>query len=198
MERQRLAQIAAAKRRQKARIRRIGIVAAIAVLLLGGAFALIMREVTKPGERVAVMPSPHLQSPTEPHAAYNTDPPTSGPHWEEIPEWKVYTVPITDELQVHGLEDGGVIIHHKPEPELDKAIVDRLAGIATSYHEQESPNNHVVMAPDPNLSHPIVLTAWGRIDRLEAFDEARIRRFISEYVGWDHHAGREGRRVGER
>ena len=39
---------------------------------------------------------------------------------------------------------------------------------------------------------PIVLTAWGRQDRMAAVDEARIRKFIDEYVGIDHHEGSEG------
>jgi hypothetical protein len=116
---------------------------------------------------------------------YNSDPPTSGPHSQAVPAFKIYTEPITKELQIHGLEDGGVIIHYKPD--LDKPTVDRLGVIATSYLEQSSPRNHVIMAPYPNLSHPIVLTAWGRIDRLDVFDEARIRRFIDAYVGIDHH-----------
>jgi hypothetical protein len=33
----------------------------------------------------------------------------------------------------------------------------------------------------------IALTAWTRIDTLEAFDEARVTRFIETYRGIDHH-----------
>jgi hypothetical protein len=33
----------------------------------------------------------------------------------------------------------------------------------------------------------IALTAWTRLDRLEEFDDKRIRRFIDSYRGIDHH-----------
>ena len=43
---------------------------------------------------------------------YRTDPPTSGPHLNQVPPWGVAATPIAKELQVHALEDGGVIIHY--------------------------------------------------------------------------------------
>ncbi len=184
LQRQAAVRAAAERRKRMKSLRRAGILAAVVVLLMGGLAALIIGEMTKPGQSVPEMPSPHI-SPNDPVPQYNSNPPTSGPHVGDVPRWQVYTEPITKQLQVHGLEDGGVIIHYKPD--LDKATVDKLAGIATSYHEMESPKNHVVMAPNPDIAEPIVLTAWGRIDRLQEFDEARIRRFIDAYVGIDHH-----------
>jgi hypothetical protein len=124
---------------------------------------------------------------------YNVDPPTNGPHVEAVPQFKIYTEPITNELAMHGLEDGGVIINYRPD--LDKPTVDRLAAITTSYLELGGGRSHVILQPYPNLSHPIVLTTWRRIDRLDAFDEPRIRRFVDAYVGIDHHEGTEGKRI---
>jgi hypothetical protein len=178
LQRQAEARAAAERRRRSARLRRVGIIAAIAVLVAGGVAGLWWREASKPGEAVAQQPSPHIGSVDEPHS-YTTDPPTSGPHLSGIAPWGVSSVPITRELQVHNLEDGGVIINYRPD--LDKATVDRLADIARGY------TTDLIMAPYPDLSHPIVLTTWGRIDRLDALDEARIRRFVDEYRGKDHH-----------
>jgi hypothetical protein len=45
----------------------------------------------------------------------------------------------------------------------------------------------VILAPYPNLETRIALTAWGRIDTFEDFDEQRIVRFIDAYGGIDHH-----------
>jgi hypothetical protein len=195
MERQAAARAAGERRRRKQAMQRYAIITAVLIVLLGGATALLMRELNKPGQSVAAMPVRNHLGPGELYAGeYNSDPPTSGPHSEQLPQFKVYTEPITKELQLHGLEDGGVMIHYKPD--LDKATVDRLAGLATSYIERgPGGGSHVLMAPYPNLSHPIVLTAWRRIDRLDVFDEARIRRFVDEYVGIDHHEGSEGRRI---
>ncbi|HUP26937.1 MAG TPA: DUF3105 domain-containing protein, partial [Chloroflexia bacterium] len=179
---------------RKENMRKYGIITAVLIVLLGGAAALLVREMNKPGQSVDAMADRHHLGPGElSPIAYNTDPPTNGPHSENLPQFKIYTEPITKELAVHGLEDGGVIINYKPD--LDKATVDKLAAIATSYLERTTSANHIVMYPYPNLSNPIVLTAWRRIDRLDVYDEARIRRFVDEYVGIDHHEGSEGKRL---
>lgn len=178
MQRQVEAKAAAERRRRKASIRKYGIILVIALVVAGGVSAAIISEANKPGQSVAQQPSPHLQNATDPHT-YNTDPPTSGPHLGGTAPWGVSTTVITKELQVHNLEDGGVIINYRPD--LDKATVDRLAELTRNY------DTEVILAPYPGLSNPIVLTTWGRMDRLDAFDDARIRRFVNEYRGKDHH-----------
>ena len=171
-------------------LRRNGIIAAVAVVLIALFAYLYIKEANKPGQSVAAMANRDHIAPGGAHVAYSTDPPTSGPHVPEVPEFKIYTQPITDELAVHGLEDAGVIINYKPD--LDKASVDKLASIATSYEQLSGGRNHVLMTPHASQTDPIVLTAWARIDRMATVDEARIRRFIDEYVGIDHHEGSEG------
>ena len=168
-QRQMVAQAAARKRRTAGMIRRVAIIAAVAVLLAGGIAAYAISEASKPGELVAMQLSPHIR-PDEAHAAYTTDPPTSGPHVPDVPGWTVYTEPITKELQVHALEDAGVVINYRPD--LDKATVDRLAALSKSYSDHAtnasgSIDNRVLMSPYQNLSNPIVLTAWRRILRLD-------------------------------
>ena len=194
LERQAAARAAGERRRRKQAIQRYAIIIAALIVVLGGATALLMRELNKPGQQMAAMPIRNHLGPGELYAGqYNSDPPTNGPHSEQVPAFKVYSEPITKELQLHGLEDGGVAINYRPD--LDKATVDRLAGLATSYIEKQGGAGHVLMSPYPNLTNAIVLTSWRRMDRLDTFDEARIRRFIDEYVGIDHHEGSEGKRL---
>ena len=115
----------------------------------------------------------------EPHPTYTTDPPTSGPHVPTVPQWGVHTDVLPLPLQVHGLEDAGVVINYQPN--IDKATLDRLTALVNGYDTQ------VILSPYPNLSSPIVLTAWTRMDKLNTFDEARIQKFITAYKGIDHH-----------
>ncbi|HKP53095.1 MAG TPA: DUF3105 domain-containing protein [Chloroflexia bacterium] len=188
------ARAAAQRRRRMKTLRRNAIIAAAVLVLVGLIAVFYIREATKPGQSVPAMAvRNHIPANTTSPVAYNTDPPTNGPHVDSLPEFKVYTEPITKELAVHGLEDAAVIINYKPDT--DKATVDKLASIATSYIQLGGGRSHVIMAPYPNLSNSIVLTAWRRIDRLDVLDEARIRRFIDEYVGIDHHEGTEGKRL---
>jgi hypothetical protein len=120
----------------------------------------------------------HIQLETDTHVPYNSDPPTSGPHMPYVAPWGVHTEPVSKELQVHNLEDGGVVVQYNCEcPDLVaklKAVVDRY-------------DRHVILAPYPGMKHKIALTAWTRLDTLDEFDEARVTRFIEAYRGIDHH-----------
>jgi uncharacterized protein DUF3105 len=133
-----------------------------------------------PGEKLADLGNEHIQAASEPHPPYNSDPPTSGPHLPYIAPWGVHTRPIRPELQVHNLEDGGVMVQYNCTcPEL----VDKLRAVVGRYDKQ------VILAPYPGMTSRIALTAWTRLDRLEEFDEKRITRFIDSYRGIDHHKG---------
>jgi hypothetical protein len=179
MQRQAAARAEAERRQKMKRLRNIAIVTVIVVLAVGGMAAYFINESNKPGQGVAQIPSPHIAAIDSPHAPYNSDPPTSGPHYKDVPSWGVHTEQIPQVLQVHALEDAGVVINYKPG--LDQATIDRLAELTESYDKD------VLLAPYPGLSNPIVLTAWTRIDKLDTFDEARIKRFINAYKGIDHH-----------
>jgi hypothetical protein len=131
-----------------------------------------------PGEKFADLGNAHIQTASEPHVPYNSDPPTSGPHLPYIAPWGVHTRPIPLELQVHNLEDGGVVVQYNCTcPEL----VEQLRGIVSRY------DKFVILAPYPAMKSRIALTAWTRLERLEEFDDKRIRRFIDSYRGIDHH-----------
>ena len=131
-----------------------------------------------PGEKLPDLGNEHIQTSSDPRIAYNSDPPTSGPHLPYIAPWGVHTRPIPLELQVHNLEDGGVVVQYNCTcPEL----VDKLRGIVAKY------DKHVILAPYPGMKSRIALTAWTRLDRFEELDEPRVLRFIETYRGIDHH-----------
>ncbi|MBI4637793.1 MAG: DUF3105 domain-containing protein [Candidatus Rokubacteria bacterium] len=131
-----------------------------------------------PGAQVPSQGSRHIASATDPHEPYNSDPPTSGPHLPYIAPWGIHTRPIPPELQVHNLEDGGVLVQYNCDcPDL----VARLRAIVQKYDKQ------VILAPYPTMKHRIALTAWRRIDAFDELDAKRVIRFIEAYRGIDHH-----------
>jgi hypothetical protein len=134
-----------------------------------------------PGSPVPSLGNDHLQSADEPHAPYNSDPPTSGPHLGYLAPWGIHTAPIPKELQVHNLEDGGVAVQYNC-PRGCPELIQELTAIVRRYDRQ------VILVPYPGMDTTIALTAWGRIDKFEALDEKRIVRFIEAYRGIDHHA----------
>lgn len=133
-----------------------------------------------PGTSVPDLGNAHIQTPDEPHPAYNSDPPTSGPHLPYTAPWGIHTEPIAKELQIHNLEDRGVIIQYNC-PSGCPELVEKLKNIVQRYGDE------VILAPYPGMPRRIALTAWTRIDTFDQFDEARILRFIKAYRGIDHH-----------
>ena len=162
----------------------IGIGVVVGLLVVGGGVPGVAAE-GEPGSAVPTQASPHLQSPGSPHPPYASVPPTSGPHVPWLAAWGVHRIPIPWEVQVHNLEDGGVIIHYRCDRPCPDAVatLERLVG--------EHPTQ-VILTPERRLETAIALTAWGRIETMEAPDEALIRRFIEAYRGIDHHPPREG------
>lgn len=136
----------------------------------------------KPGGTVADLGNEHVESIEAPHSPYNSVPPTSGPHLGGKAADGIHDEQIPDELQLHNLEDGGVIVHYDPGRN-PTSTVEELASLVREYRED------VILEPyaEPSLPAPIVLTAWGRIDKLDAFDRERIKAFIKAYRGVDHH-----------
>jgi hypothetical protein len=156
-----------------------GLVAILVVAGVGGWLYARARG-PSPGEFIPSLGNAHVPTPETPHVAYNSDPPTSGPHLPYVAPWGVHTRPIARELQVHNLEDGGVVVNYKPQ------CADRvLAGLRAIVERYP---DHVILAPYPGLDRCIALTAWTRIDKFDELDERRVVRFIDAYRGIDHHA----------
>ncbi len=160
------------------------IVYLVGALLLAGAsyWAYGKWSAGSPGEFVKSLGNRHIAEAEVGLTTYNSNPPTSGPHLPMVANWGVHKEPVTKELQVHNLEDGGVVVQYNC-PAADSGctpLVDKLADVARRY-------DRVLLAPYPGLSEKIALTAWTRIDKMNDFDEKRIVRFIEAYIHVDHH-----------
>jgi hypothetical protein len=131
-----------------------------------------------PGVKMADQGNLHLRTAADAHEPYNSDPPTSGPHLPYVAPWGVHTRPIQRELQVHNLEDGGVLVQYSCEC---SELAAKLRDIVQKY------DKYVILAPYPEMKSTIALTAWTRIETMSEFDEKRVRTFIEAYRGIDHH-----------
>lgn len=131
---------------------------------------------------------------------YNSVPPSSGPHYDPLVPWAALDEPRRYEELIHNLEDGGVIVYYQCEEECPE-LVAQITEVAESFWGNATPRNHVVIAEnDPTFSinggqplhqdmdAKIAAVAWGRVLKLDEFDETALRQFISRYVGIDHHA----------
>ncbi|OGF53387.1 MAG: hypothetical protein A2Z21_06980, partial [Candidatus Fraserbacteria bacterium RBG_16_55_9] len=133
---------------------------------------------TLPGEAVEDQGRTHIQ-PGESHPPYNSKPPTSGWHQGSDAEWGTHPESIPDEIQIHNLEHGGVIVQYVPSA--DKALVDQLASFVERLREQPK-YCKLLLAPYPGLDKTMALTAWARILKLDAYDENQMAGFIDAWI----------------
>lgn len=135
---------------------------------------------TTPGEAVPIMAeNTHIPTRYAPHVPYNSTPPTSGQHVPQTVTPGVYREEIPEEIQVHVLEHGHVMLQYAPSLPADQ--VKELERIGRSNARD------VVVAPYGRLASGVALTAWGRLERLSGVDQGAIVEFIRAYRGcYDH------------
>lgn len=138
---------------------------------------------SRPGQSRPNQGNRHLSALTDAHESYNSKPPTSGPHIGGKAPWGITTTQIPDEIQVHNLEDGGVIVHYDPA-QTATSTIQELETVVNPYYLK---GKNIILEPYASMDAPIVLTAWTRIAKLPAFDKAAIEEFIKAYIGIDHH-----------
>jgi hypothetical protein len=140
------------------------------------------------GEEVAILPnSPHIPVPTPP-GPYNTDPPSSGLHYEAtLPrgfydEAEAVSVgPYPEGYLVHNLEHDYTIIWYNCLL-LDQAGCDNLKSQIQTFLN-EMAEYKLIAFPWPSQPEPVVLTHWGRILRMEEFDAGDARHFVRSNLG---------------
>jgi hypothetical protein len=127
-----------------------------------------------PGQHLVDQGANHILEGTT-FNAYNSAPPTSGPHWPVPAAWGVYNEPVPNERQVHSLEHGGVTIQYNTE---DQTLIENLRTLAQGLRGFPA---CMIVAPYPTMEHPIALTAWGVILTLDEFDKKQIEDFVKFY-----------------
>lgn len=145
-------------------------------IVIGGTWLIISSFVTKGADysvAIAVLGREHIQEGT-PFAGYNSNPPTSGPHYPNPAPIRFYDRALPDEQVVHNLEHGNVWISYKPN--LSKEIIKILKGFS---------GGNTIVTPRSANDFDIALAAWGRLDKFNAengrIDKQRIKDFIIRY-----------------
>jgi len=138
-------------------------------------------------QAVKAQPGQHSLGPDE-TSEWNTDPPTSGPHFgfDDAGNlgtviWGAYEEPLQLARVVHNLEHGGILIFYGDE--VPDAVVAELREFYDS-HERGT-----LLAPYPNLADEIALGAWvseggaekGYLAKCTAFDETTFSTFFSGF-----------------
>lgn len=121
------------------------------------------------GETVANQGQDHVPDTTK--VSYDSNPPTSGPHYVNSKPAGIYDKPVPDGNLVHSMEHGAVIIWYQSNLPQDQ--INQLKNIYNSVGISKK-----IMVPRDNLDVPVALTSWGKVLKLQTIDEVRIKEFM--------------------
>ncbi len=173
------------------------------------------------------------------NVTYNSNPPTSGPHFPVWAKKGAYDRVISDGYLIHSLEHGYIVISYDcensstlkmqssklqfkiknvfaqdtaEEPDNSKPLTkmtvfptdtkswitpetppgievelpdsfktDECKALVKDLSEASSKWDRIVIVPRPNMEHPIILTAWRRMETLDSLDASKMEEFIKGY-----------------
>src|SRR3989344_6589979 len=121
------------------------------------------------GEKMADLGGEHVSKGAS-HSAYNSTPPTSGPHWVGVAGPGIKNEPVPDELVLHSMEHGAAVVWYREgleQSELDK--------IKEAFNDASGKK---IMLARADLDVPVALTSWGYLLKLETIDTEKIKEFI--------------------
>jgi hypothetical protein len=170
-----------ARRRRNALLTRLvlGGLALAAIALIASSF---LREPPPDlGQDVPVMPdTSHVAEGTDP-GPYNSDPPTSGKHYEATLNAGFYNEGDVGATHpeghlIHNLEHGYVIFWYNCSLISESECTD-LKGQIQDVMADEN-NFKVIAFPWSTIDVPVVMTSWGRIMEMENFDPQVAQQFV--------------------
>lgn len=110
---------------------------------------------------------------------YRSNPPHSGAHYATPANPGFYRTQIPDEVVVHNLEHGHIVLYYKPGALTgeDEEYVARLAKTYTATWAA------FLAVPRAEMDHPLVLAAWRHLMPMETLDRTLVEAFIDRFIG---------------
>lgn len=170
------------RRKRRRLITRLIWIGTGAIVLAGLGYVLWLALRPSVGESVVVMAdSSHVPEDQVP-GPYNTNPPTSGPHYADTfnagfyDESDLATLPQHPEgYLVHNLEHGYVIFwyncHFLNEQECSN-LKSQIQSVMDGFDVK------VVAFPWDSIDVPVVMTSWGKMQKFENFDSGQAKIFV--------------------
>ncbi|HEY4768489.1 MAG TPA: DUF3105 domain-containing protein [Candidatus Limnocylindria bacterium] len=113
---------------------------------------------------------------------YSSTPATSGTHWATPTNWGIYSTALPEELVLHNLEHGGLVIWYQPT-----ALADGDLAALTAYVQTQvaSERFKVILTPwgGSDFGHPIAVTSWNWLLYLDTADIDQVRAFLDDHYG---------------
>ena len=117
---------------------------------------------------------------------YNSNPPSSGPHYPVWANFQEYTAPLDEGYLVHSLEHGAIALLYKCDPTTPACAptIDALRKIRDAMPTDSmcdtSIRVRVVIAPFPKLDAPVAAVAWGITYKADCVDVPTLTAFAKD------------------
>lgn len=135
------------------------------------------------GEFHKSMGADHIDR-TRSFTGYNTNPPTSGPHWDVMSSPRVpvecgfHDQQLRDERTVHNLEHGHIVISYNISDEA------KSAALFDAVRDLPSWSRFVVVQPYAQLPQgQIAITAWEWLQKFDEVDPEGLKKFYDAHRG---------------
>jgi cytoskeletal protein RodZ len=123
---------------------------------------------------------------TLPEGTYNSNPPSSGPHYPSTAQTGFYSEPLEDQFMIHNLEHGDIWIAYHP----------RISDQAKSELEDLA-DRYVIITPREANDFDISVMSWGRVDSFNLEGSVPVQRVKDFILRYDN-KGPESVRAGGR
>ena len=116
-----------------------------------------------------------------PHPVYNSNPPTSGPHYANPAEKGIYKKELADEQLIHNLEHGYIWISYR---------LDASSEIVKQLENFYGFDKKIIVEPRKENDKLIAIAAWNWLDKFDpvfgdSLNDAELKRvgdFIDKYI----------------
>lgn len=162
----------------------------ISVLVIGATGFIAVKQMSKPKEAVIGVQHPnqgqqHIMA-GESHQAYNSDPPSSGPHRNDASApalWGVYTQEVPPEIFVHNEEHGGIVVTYNPKLLPADQLKKLQALVLPPYSNKSFTPTKILVTPRAADTHAIELAAWTWTLNMDNYNEATLIKFYLQHEG---------------
>jgi hypothetical protein len=140
-------------------------------------------------EQPPLLPGSHV--PIGSTIQWDSNPPSSGPHYPIWAAYQAYTTPVPRGYYVHDLEHGAIVFLYNCGDAGCPDVVAALQAasdaipddpLCTSF-EGSAVRVRTVITPDPLLDVPVAAAAWGWVYKANCVDDATLRDFAMRHYG---------------
>ena len=117
----------------------------------------------------------HTTNPKTKVVYTQSDPPTSGKHYQVPPPLMIYDQPVPQWILLHALEHGNVLVQYGDKVSASDREALRAAML--------SHRVHTLMAPYPKLGKRVVYTAWQRMLNCTGFQKDALTGAQAKWAG---------------